>query len=95
MEVGLEAATLLIYRAAWLMDQKQPHNVEAAVCKYFITEAGLDIVEKATRIFGAYGASMDMDIQRYFRDMRWLLYGAGTQPMILTIITSEVRKGRR
>jgi len=35
-----------------------------------------------------------MNIQRYFRDMRWLLYGAGTQTMILNIITYELQKGR-
>ena len=95
MEVDVQASTLLIYYAAWLMDQKKPHNVEAAVCKYYVTEGGLRIVDDATRIFGAYGVSMDMNIQRYFRDMRWLLYGAGTQTMILNIITHELQRGRR
>ena len=95
MEVDIEASRLLIYYAAWLMDQKKPHNVEAAVCKYCVTEGGLRIVDDATRIFGAYGASMEMNIQRYFRDMRWLLYGAGTQTMILNIITYELQRGRR
>ncbi len=95
MEVDVQAATLLIYRAAWLMDQKKPHNVEAAVCKYYVTEGGLRIVDDATRIFGAYGASMEMNVQRYFRDIRWLLYGAGTQTMILNIITHELQRGRR
>ncbi len=95
MEVDIQASTLLIYYAAWLMDQKMPHNVEAAVCKYHVTEGGLRIVDNATRIFGAYGASTEMNVQRYFRDMRWLLYGAGTQPMILNIIASELQRGRR
>ena len=95
MEVDVQASRLLIYYAAWLMDQGKPHNVEAAVCKYHVTEGGLRIVDDATRIFGAYGASMEMNIQRYFRDMRWLLYGAGTQTMILNIITYELQKGRR
>ncbi len=92
MLVDIEAARLMIYYAAWRMDQGLSHNIEAATCKYFITEAVLRIVDDATRIFGAYGASMDMNIQRYFRDARWLLYGAGTQTMILNIIAAEVRK---
>jgi len=92
MLVDIEAARLMIYYAAWRMDQGLSHNIEAASCKYFITEAVLRIVDDATRIFGAYGASMDMNIQRYFRDARWLLYGAGTQTMILNIIAAEVRK---
>jgi alkylation response protein AidB-like acyl-CoA dehydrogenase len=33
-----------------------------------------------------------MNIQRYFRDVRWLLYGAGTQTIILNIIASEIQK---
>jgi alkylation response protein AidB-like acyl-CoA dehydrogenase len=74
------------------MDQGLPVNVEAATCKYFITEAVLRIVDDATRIFGAYGSSMEMNIQRYMRDSRWLLYGAGTQTMILNIIAAEIRK---
>jgi alkylation response protein AidB-like acyl-CoA dehydrogenase len=95
MEVDVAASRLLIYHAAWLMDQKLPHNVEAAVCKYHVTEGGLRIVDDATRILGAYGSSMEMDVQRYFRDMRWLLYGAGTQTVILNIIASELERGRR
>jgi alkylation response protein AidB-like acyl-CoA dehydrogenase len=94
MEVDVAASRLLIYHAAWLMDQKLPHNVEAAVCKYYVTEGGLRIVDDATRILGAYGSSMEMNVQRYFRDMRWLLYGAGTQTVILNIIASELARGR-
>jgi butyryl-CoA dehydrogenase len=92
MLVDIEAARLMIYYAAWRMDQGLPHNIEAATCKYFITEAVLRIVDDATRIFGGYGASMDMNIQRYFRDARWLLYGAGTQTIILNIIAAEIQK---
>jgi alkylation response protein AidB-like acyl-CoA dehydrogenase len=92
MRVEIDAARLMIYYAAWRMDQGLPVNVEAATCKYFITEAVLRIVDDATRIFGAYGASMEMNIQRYFRDARWLLYGAGTQTVILNIIAAEMRK---
>jgi alkylation response protein AidB-like acyl-CoA dehydrogenase len=90
MRVDIDAAKLMIYYAAWRMDQGLPVNVEAATCKYFITEAVLRIVDDATRIFGAYGASMEMNLQRYLRDARWLLYGAGTQTMILNIIAAEI-----
>lgn len=92
MLVDIEASRLMIYYAAWRMDQGLPHSIEAATCKYFITEAVLRIVDDATRILGAYGASMDMNMQRYFRDARWLLYGAGTQTIILNIIAAEIQK---
>jgi butyryl-CoA dehydrogenase len=92
MRVDIDAAKLMIYYAAWRMDQGLPVNVEAATCKYFITEALLRIVDDATRIFGGYGASMEMNLQRYLRDARWLLYGAGTQTMILNIIAIEIAR---
>jgi alkylation response protein AidB-like acyl-CoA dehydrogenase len=92
MLIDIEAANLMIYYAAWRMDQGLTVNIQAATCKWFITEAVLRIVDDATRIFGAYGSSMDMNIQRYFRDARWLLYGAGTQTMILNIIAAEIQK---
>ncbi len=92
MRVDIDAARLMIYYAAWRMDQGLPVNVEAATCKYFITEALLRIVDDASRIFGGYGASMDMNIQRYLRDARWLLYGGGTQTMILNIIAAEIAR---
>jgi alkylation response protein AidB-like acyl-CoA dehydrogenase len=92
MRIDIDAAKLMIYCAAWRMDQGLPVNVEAATAKWFITEAVLRIVDDATRIFGAYGASMDMNAQRYLRDARWLLYGGGTQTMILNIIGIEIGK---
>ncbi len=92
MRIDIDAAKLMIYCAAWRMDQGFPVNVEAATAKWFITEAVLRIVDDATRIFGAYGASMDMNAQRYLRDARWLLYGGGTQTMILNIIGIEIGK---
>lgn len=92
MRIDIDAAKLMIYCAAWRMDQGLPVNVEAATAKWFMTEAVLRIVDDATRIFGAYGASMDMNAQRYLRDARWLLYGGGTQTMILNIIGIEIGK---
>jgi alkylation response protein AidB-like acyl-CoA dehydrogenase len=92
MRIDIDAAKLMIYYAAWRMDQGLSVNIEAATAKWFITEAVLRIVDDATRIFGAYGASMDMNPQRYLRDARWLLYGAGTQTMILNIIGIEIGK---
>ena len=92
MVVDIEAARLMITYAAWLLDQGLPCNLQAATAKYHVTEAAIDATEDATRMFGAYGMSMDMSPQRYFRDARWFLYGAGTQTINLDIIASEVSR---
>ena len=73
-----------------MIDDKIPCMTEASMAKYFATEAACRAADEATRIFGAYGSSMDMNVQRHFRDARWLLYGAGTQTMILNIIAAEI-----
>jgi alkylation response protein AidB-like acyl-CoA dehydrogenase len=90
MVVDIEAARLMIYYAAWRLDQGLPCNLEAATAKYHVTEAAINATEDASRIFGAYGIAMEMNPQRYLRDARWFLYGAGTQTINLDIIASVV-----
>ncbi|MFQ6014244.1 MAG: acyl-CoA dehydrogenase family protein [Anaerolineae bacterium] len=93
MVVDIEASRLLVYYAAWLLDQKLPCNKEAAVAKLYATEAAVKAADEATRIYGAYGMAMDLSPQRYFRDARFLLYGGGTSEIIRNIIASEIRRG--
>ena len=83
MYVDLEAAKLLTYRATHLIDNKIACLPEATVAKYFATEAACKAGDYATRIFGAYGYSMEYTAQRYFRDNRFLLYGGGTHEILL------------
>ncbi len=83
MYVDLEAAKLLTYRAARMVDEKIPCLTEATVAKYFATEAACKAGDYATRIFGAYGYSMEYTAQRYYRDNRFLLYGGGTHEVLL------------
>ncbi len=83
MYVDLEAAKLLTYRVTHLIDNKIACLPEATVAKYFATEAACKAGDYATRIFGAYGYSMEYTAQRYFRDNRFLLYGGGTHEILL------------
>jgi alkylation response protein AidB-like acyl-CoA dehydrogenase len=83
MYVDLEAAKLLAYRATHMVDATIPCLAEATVAKYFATEAACKAGDYATRIFGAYGYSMEYTAQRYYRDNRFLLYGGGTHEILL------------
>jgi alkylation response protein AidB-like acyl-CoA dehydrogenase len=83
MYVDLEAAKLLTYRATHLVDDKIPCLPQATMAKYFATEAACKAGDYATRIFGAYGYSMEYTAQRYYRDNRFLLYGGGTHEVLL------------
>jgi alkylation response protein AidB-like acyl-CoA dehydrogenase len=81
--VDLQAAKLLTYRATHLVDDKIPCLPEATIAKYFAAEAACKAGDYATRIFGAYGYSMEYTAQRYYRDNRFLLYGGGTHEVLL------------
>ncbi len=92
MKTSLEAARLLVYKAAWLKDRNLPHLTEAAMAKYFATETCCMIVDEVTRIYGAYGFAMEYPAQRYFRDARFLLYGGGTHEILKTVIARDITK---
>ena len=90
MATELDAARLLTYRAARMIDDKIPAIKEASMAKYFSTEAACRAADQATRIFGAYGYSMEYPVQRYYRDNRFLLYGGGSHEILQTNIAKWV-----
>ena len=78
MLTQLHAASLLVYHAAWCIDQGRPVTREAAMTKLFASEAANRICDEASRIFASYSFATEYPIERYFRDARFLLWGGGT-----------------
>jgi alkylation response protein AidB-like acyl-CoA dehydrogenase len=89
MAVNLEAGHLMSYKVTHLIDKKIPCLNEASMAKYFATESACSAADEATRIFGAYGYSMEYSVQRYYRDNRFLLYGGGTHEVLQTTIARQ------
>jgi butyryl-CoA dehydrogenase len=92
MATGLEAATHLVHYAAWLRDSGKPSQREAAMAKLFASEHAVDVCDQATRIHGAYGYANEFAAQRYFRDIRFTLYGGGTSEILKLLIARELSK---
>jgi alkylation response protein AidB-like acyl-CoA dehydrogenase len=90
MATQLEASKLLTYKATRMIDAKIPCSTEATMAKYFTTEAACKAADECTRIYGAYGYSMEYTAQRYFRDTRFLLNGGGTHEILQTNIAKWV-----
>jgi butyryl-CoA dehydrogenase len=90
MATGLEAATQLVYRAAWLRDADRPHHKEAAMAKLFASECAARVADQAARVFASYGYAMEYPAQRYLRDVRFTLIGGGTSEILKLIIAKEV-----
>ena len=61
---------LLVYKAAWLCDQKRPFAKEASMSKLFASEAASRVTNHAVQLHGAYGYMKEYPVERYFRDAR-------------------------
>ena len=68
MEVALESARLLLYRAAWLRLHKGVAMRESAIAKLAVSEAYVDCCRNAMQIFGGYGYTVEYEIERELRD---------------------------
>jgi alkylation response protein AidB-like acyl-CoA dehydrogenase len=93
MGTDLEAATRLVHYAAWLRDQSESYHSyqrEAAMAKLFASERATAICDQATRILGAYGYAREFSAERYFRDIRFTLYGGGTNEILKLLIAREM-----
>ena len=90
MATELEAATHLVYYAAWLRDANLPHHKQAAMAKLFATEAAATICDQAARVLASYGYAMEYPVQRYLRDVRFLLIGGGTSEILKLIVAKEI-----
>ena len=90
MATGLEAATQLVYRAAWLRDAGKPHHKEAAMAKLFASECAARVADQAARVYASYGYAMEYPVQRYLRDARFTLIGGGTSEILKLIIAKEL-----
>ena len=90
MATGLEAATHLVYYAAWLHDANLPHHKEAAMAKLCASETAATICDQAARGLASYGYAMEYPVQRYLRDVRFLLIGGGTSEILKLIIAKEL-----
>jgi butyryl-CoA dehydrogenase len=89
MRTLIHAARLMVYEAAWRIDRGLPVMREGAMTKLFASEAANRIADEATRIFASYGFAMEFPVQRYFRDARFLLLGAGTSEILHLIIGKD------
>ncbi len=70
MSTEIEAARMLVYKAAWVKDQGKLNNgLDVAQAKYFAGEVATKCANYAMRIFGAYGYSTEYPIARYYRDV--------------------------
>ena len=70
MSTKIEAARFLVYKAAWLKENKQPYSVDAARAKLYAAEVAMDVTTKAVQLFGGYGYTKEYPMERMMRDAK-------------------------
>ncbi len=87
MDLKIELARNLLYKACWLKDNGEPYGKEAAMAKLYCSEIAKEVADEAVQIHGAYGLFKDVDIERFYRDQRILQIGEGTSEILRLVIS--------
>jgi alkylation response protein AidB-like acyl-CoA dehydrogenase len=92
IQTELQAARLLVHRAAVLADHGRPYGREASMAKLFASEVATRACNKAVQIHGGYGYTREFPVERYLRDAKLCEIGEGTSEVQRTVISRELLK---
>jgi alkylation response protein AidB-like acyl-CoA dehydrogenase len=90
MATELDAARLLVYRAAWLKEEGQPHTEEGAKAKLFASEMARRQSAEAIQILGGYGYTKEFPVERYYRDAKITEIYEGTSEIQRLVIARSI-----
>jgi acyl-CoA dehydrogenase len=90
MAMDVEAARLMVWRAAWLMDKGKPNGKESAMAKCMGSDAGMRNALEALQIFGGYGYMKDYPVEKLVRDAKLLQIYEGTNEIQRLVISRDV-----
>lgn len=90
MATQIDAARLLIYRAAWLKDNKKQTTKESAMAKLYASEIAVKVCEEAIQIHGGYGYTKDYPPEKYWRDSKLCTIGEGTSEVQRLVIARQL-----
>ena len=92
MSTKIEAARFLVYKAAWLKDNKQPYSIDAARAKLYAAEVAMDVTTKAVQLFGGYGYTKEYPVERMMRDAKITEIYEGTSEVQKMVISGSLLK---
>ena len=90
MDMKIELARNLLYKACWLKDNHQSFGKEAAMAKLYSSEIAKEIADAALQIHGAYGLFKNNEVERFYRDQRLLQIGEGTSEILRMVISRKL-----
>lgn len=93
MATDIEAAKLMVYRAAWLKDEGLPYNTASAMAKLFASEVAMKTTIEAVQIHGGYGFVKEYHVERLMRDAKITQIYEGTSEIQQIVISRSVIQG--
>jgi alkylation response protein AidB-like acyl-CoA dehydrogenase len=90
MATEIDAARLLVYRAAWLKDAGKPYSTEAAMAKLYASEVAARATNAAIQVHGGYGYVREYRVERYLRDAKLTEIGEGTSEIQRLVIARNL-----
>lgn len=92
MEMKVEQARLLVYKAAWLKDQGMPYDKESAMAKLAASEAAMWVSTEAVQVHGGYGYVKEYHVERLMRDAKITQIYEGTSEIQRIVISRDLIK---
>jgi len=92
MATKIEAARLLVYKAAWALDQGKLDPALSSMCKTLAGRIAVEVCDEAVQILGGYGYVGDYDVERYYRDAKITEIYEGTKEIQLNTIAKFLAK---
>ena len=90
MATAIEAAKLLVYRAAYNKSNGLPYNKEAAMAKLYAANVAMDVTTKAVQLHGGYGYTKDYPVERMMRDAKITEIYEGTSQVQQMVIAANL-----
>lgn len=92
MATRIEAAKMLVYKAAFAKETQKTYSVEAAKAKLYAAKTAMEVTEKAVQLHGGYGYIREYDVERMMRDAKITEIYEGTSEVQLMVISGDVLK---
>ncbi|MEZ5338269.1 MAG: acyl-CoA dehydrogenase family protein [bacterium] len=91
MATRIDAARLLVYRAAWMSSQGMVHTKESSMAKLYAGDTAVWVTDKAVQILGGYGYTTDFPVERFFRDAKITQIYEGTNEIQRLVIARALK----
>ena len=90
MAMNIEAARLLVYQSAYLLDKGQSSIKHASFAKCFASDTAMKVTTDAVQILGGYGYMRDYPVEKFMRDAKVMQIYEGTNQIQRIIIAKEI-----